>query len=386
MWRCNIVKRLVILGAFLFALSLALAPTSSAEWYDSGDRATVSIESATLDFEYGISDDSQMTYSKTVYLPCDYVELIGMVDPVITVNCTDAGGLTYSVEINGDTVVNNAVIGGAGSHTRTASYVAGQLTDNTTTTLYINITGNNTNNEIFLYFEGDDVPVSSTWIALADITQEDDGDTPSVGGIWSVRDNLTITNTLGYDLTDIDVKVDYPSTVVSDNPTLWFNDSSVSNGNTDTGYIEYQKYGPANELDEDDVTATDGSVIVDLQSDDKLEGAEWEIDFNDDVWDGAFDDIDYDTLTIEINGDEVEEDDWEQGSLIIENIDIDEGENEIEFTWTTTGGTGGGTTTPDEEVPFTEQEIAPGVPTWTVLAIAGIIVIAIIAVFAIEKK
>ena len=386
MWRCKFVKRLVILGVLLFALSLALAPTSSAKWYDSDDRATISIVSATLDFDYTINDDSETTYGKNVYLPCDYVELVGMTDPVISITSTDSGGLTYSIVVNGDTIVLNGIIAGTNTHTKSAQDVADGLTDNTSTNLVIEITANNTNNEIELKFNGDDLPVSSTWIDLAEITQEDDGDVPSVGGIWSVRDNITVTNTLGYDITDVDIHIDYPSSVVSDNPTEWINDTSVANGVTETGYVEYQKYGPANDLDEDDVTATNGNIVINLDSDDELDEAEWEIDFDDEVWDGAFDDIDYDTLTIEINGDEVDEDDWEQGSLLIENINIDEGENEIEFTWTTTGGTGGGTTTPDEEEPFTEQEIAPGVPTWTVLAIAGIIVIAIIAVFAIEKK
>jgi hypothetical protein len=303
-------------------------------------------------------------------------------DDTNTKFCMQADGdaITYNLTVNGVAVVTSqAVANGSWDNTTLNDAITAGVDENDTY-IHIELEVNNTDWHIETYAVADDGEVRDAWIASnIEITQMDNI-TASVEGPWVVTDNMTFD--LNFNLTDVDIYIDYPGNAVSAT-TGWSNDSSLEDG--DSVLVWYQKYGPVHGIDEDDVTATAGEVIVEFESDDELDDATWEIDFDDDIWDGAFDGIDFDTLEIEINGRAVDEDDWEEGSLIIENVDIRDGDNEVIFTWSVAAPVAP-TAVPPTPVSPLEGEYIEGVPNWVLIAIFVVVILTIIAVYYIEKK
>lgn len=387
------MKRIVCVGVLaLFALLvMASFPANADVWKT--DRYDISVSSGTVDFIESASDSGDTSYDVTVELPCQYNELIGMTDPVITVNSTNAVGLTYSIVVNGDTVVNNAIIAGVGTHTRTAQFLADQLTDNTTDELVFNITCNVSTNEIWLYFEGDDVPISTARLAGAIVVKEKDVGTPTVNEVWTVNNSVNVTNALNYTLTDILINLTYPMHAQVE-PIANISIATLASSATDTTYVQYQKTGPYFD-EEDDIEGT----TITVYSYEGLQDVYWEFvptDYD------VFAKLDVtDILTIKQSKDTLDQGEWDDDpedwywdedseKIIFEQLNIqeDEEDNEFSFTWTTTGGLAG----PDEEAipeeippveePFYMQNVV-GIPVWLVI---GIIAVVIIVVIVASKK
>lgn len=379
------MRRIVVVGIILIAISLAVAPFVSAQtWYDSDDRATIAITSMTVDINnITVSADGSVEGTSLDENASDLPIILDEFDDTNTKFCMQADGdaITYNLTVNGVAVVTSqAVANGSWDNTTLNDAITAGVDENDAY-IHIELEVNNTDWHIETYAVADDADVRDAWIASNVEITEMDNATASVEGPWVVTDNMTFD--LNFNLTDVDIYIDYPGNAVSAT-TSWSNDSSLEDG--DSVLVWYQKYGPVHDVDEDDVTATAGEVIVEFESDDELDDATWEIDFDDDIWDGAFDGIDYDTLEIEINGHAVDENDWEEGSLIIENVDIRDGDNEVIFTWSVTAPSAVAPTAVPPPVSPLEGEYIEGVPNWVLIAIFVVVVLTIIAVYYIEKR
>lgn len=385
------MKRLIIIGVLLFALSLAIAPISSASYTDD-ERSVVEIASGTVDVS-----DMFVFDAGDVTLPLDENETL----PSILDNWdkdntwfgvyADGEDIEYNLTLNGVVLATSTVLtdGNTDYYNLTDAILGG--VDEQADYLHLQFDVNSTAWEAAISYALDDGPLTSSWIASAIEVTETDNSTANVGGIWGVNDTIVISNDLAFNITDLDLKLDYPSSVVSDNPNLWLNDTEIDILDDATYFIYYQKYGPAHDEDGFDITASSGSVVITFDDDiDEMDDAEWTIDPTDDIWDDAFVGIDYASLVITDNDDD--EVDWEEGSIVIDSIDIDP-EDEITFAWSTgTGGTttpGAGEELPDSGAPTAPDwntEVAAGVPMWAVVAIVVVCIFTIVAVMSIEKK
>jgi len=232
------------------------------------------------------------------------------------------------------------------------------------------------------------------WLnSVITITETDVGE-PSVSGQWVVNDMLTF-GVLSAPLVNLSLTISYPSSVVSSSPDLYpWNLTDVDTH--DTLSVEYQKYGPGHELTAHDVDETitgyKHEVTLTINSDDKLEDASWNIYFADEAWDDMLATIDADTLAVEVNGHSIESTDWNLASSSLKidnvvNIKVND-DNELYLTWTT--GSGDGSimplaATPEPWYAPLNDEPVSGIPTWAILAIAIVVIIAGIAIWKQEK-
>jgi hypothetical protein len=367
------VKRLILAGTLLIFLAMALSPMAGA--YTASDRETVSVVGGNMQFSYIVPGVLAYDYNLSLPFP------IGDFHVNETKLVFDFTGY---VNFSSGSFWNGR-IWGAGAYepgdsiTETlwiAMHQGGvDEIDPADTWSHINITANSTAWNMTVTFYLDDVDDINSFITYGETDLED----PQLDGAWSVNDTLTFA--LPYDF-DVNLQLEYPDTAkVTGLDYYPWNGTTVSD--TDVLYVNYDKYGAFHDIDEDDVDITKGTntVTVEFDSEDKLKDATWDIDPTDEIWDGAFAGLDYDKLVIEVNGEDF--DDWEEGSIVMENLDIDDDTNEFVFTWA-------GTAVPpptEEPVPDVwTQEAITGVPNWALLAIAVIVVIAVVAIWKNEKK
>lgn len=382
------MKRFILVGILLLAFALAVAPTTSA--YDNDDRDIVVFAGGTFDMDETLVDAGPgygLTYViDEDTLPAELGEFDGASSYVEVTASGDA--IEYDLTINSVAIATDATLTDGNTDTYDFDALASAGVDPADTTIDFELSVNNTDWNLVIYVYADDAELYPTffneWVDFA----ETDVGTPDVGGVWVVND--TLTNNIGLDFTDTNFEIHYPSECVADSPdtTPWDN-GDFSDG--EEFYITYQKYGPAAENEDIDFTSGYGTVTLTFDSDDELKDADWTLHTDDSYWEGAFNGIDYNSLNIEINGDALDEDDWEQGSIIMENVDIDNDDNEVIVSWTPSGAGTSGVTPQDTTTPPTEEVITldtdvGGVPLWAVLAIAAVIVIAAIAIIKIEKK
>jgi len=376
------VKRLILAGVLLLALAMAMTPITGA--YSSTQRECVSLGTDTwlisdypirgaTDFDKNESlgtwtmgdfdlNESYISFHATGAVDIDWI-WNERAPPTMSLSAGEWLNETLWVAVS-----NGFELGNSWSH--------------------INITANNTDWEAWEYNCVTDNVLLNTLIT---VTEEDNDEDADVGGRWEVNDTINITAELPFSTFDAYLFIDYPSTAAG---TL--DHYPLANGTSiDTDYefnVVFDKYGPAHELDEDQIENTvsgnQHEVTLAFESEDTLDNADWSIDPDDSMWDGAFDTLDEGTLVIEINGDELPATDWEIGSIDMKDIDIDDADNEVSFTWTTPGG-GTGTTTPPPATAapnvLTEEAVA-GVPNWALGAIVIIICIAGYAIWKNEKK
>jgi len=378
------VKRLILVGLLLLAVALAVAPTTSA--YSDTDRRVIRFDGGTFDINAdlivanGTTDGTHWTASD--YLPAklgdfdtsaSYIKIHAIED------------ITFSLTVNSVSIATSATLTSGNDKSYNFSTIISAGVSSDATEYNIDLTVNNSNWESSVRLVADDADVNPYFFNKHVTFAEKDVNTPKVSGIWKVND--TITNDMDVDFTDTNFKIRYPGQCVADNPnTFPWNNTDFTDGTT--LYINYQKYGPATTKENIDFTAEYGQVTLSFESDDELDDADWTIKTEDPYWENAFDGLDFDSLIITVNGHELDEDDYSQGSIDIENIDIEQGDNDIIFSWTPAGGGVTPTTTPTTPTTpvITLDTEYGGVPLWAILAIGAVIVIAAIAIIKIEKK
>lgn len=367
------VKRILLAGVLLLSLAMAMSPPALGyTTYTDSERATVGLDGGIPLYWNGAVSGALAWDNGNVSLPWQ----VGQFNHTNTKMCIHATGpVTLTGGFWNDRAFAPLIMTTGQWANETMTIAISNGFDVTNAYSHMNLTANNTDWEAGIYYWLDDAITLDSLITIEETDTED----PELDGAWKVNDTLTF-GTMPFAMVTY-MKIDYPSSVVSDNPDLYpFNGTVVDTA--DVLYVEYQKYGAFHDIDENDLDLTPGTgtVTVEFESSDEMEDATWTIDPTDEIWDGAFDGINMETLSIEVNGHDY--DDWEAGSIVMENLDIDEGNNEFVFAWTAE-------TQPPAEEPTADiwtQEAVTGVPNWALAAIGFIVVIAFIAIWKNEKK
>ena len=367
----------VILGIFAFLLLIAVS-TSATTWLTY--REDVSISSGTVDISltYWHNQTTSETY-RNVTLPCQISQLDGTQTKFAIK--AEGGDITYSLSVNGVTIESNTAVTDGNWDNTTLSDMITAGVPNSDTYLNFTFSVSANTNVIKIVISGTDCTLTSTWISNYITVKEKDVTEPKVGttsisSFWTVNDSITVTNSLGYTLSDINLTLSYPSHKISA-PTSYVTISSLSSGSSATRYVQYQKYAPYVYKVDDNSEGTSHEAVVYIKSNEVLTNCvDWILDPDDDVYDGAFDNLNVDTLTIEYNG--VEFDDWEvdeDGNIVLEDFTVREQYtlNKFVFTWTEAMAV----TPAEAEVPWYEQTYF-GIPAWVILAVVLILIIAVI--------
>ena len=368
------MKRIgAILGIVAFLL-LITAGASATTWLTY--REDVSISSGTVDISltYWHNQTTTTTY-RNITLPCQ----LGELDDTATEFAIKANGgnIVYNLTVNGVAIKSSqAVTDGNWDNATLSNIISGGVDDSDT---YINFTFNvsaNTN-IIKIVIYGDDSALTSTWISNHITVKEKDVTTPEVGtssmsAFWTVNDSITVTNSgLGYALSDINLTLSYPSHKIS-TPASYVTISSLSDSGSATRYVQYQKYAPYVYKVDDNSEGTSHEVIVYIKSNEVLTNCvDWTLDPSDEVYDGAFDTLNTDTLDVEYNGVDIDWDVDDDGNIVFEDFTVREQYtlNKFVFTWTE----GEEAVAPPAEVPWYEQSYF-GIPLWLIIAIIIVIV------------
>jgi len=369
------MKRIgAILGIVAFLL-LITAGASATTWLTY--REDVSISSGTVDISltYWHNQTTTTTY-RNITLPCQLGQLNRTVSKfAIKAN---GGNIVYNLTVNGVAIKSSqAVTDGNWDNVTLASIISGGVSSSDT---YINFTFNvsaNTN-IIKIVIYGNDGALTSTWISNHVTVKEKDVTTPEVGtsstsAFWTVNDSITVTNSgLGYDLSDIKLTLSYPAHKISA-PVSQVTVSSLSNGGSAVRYVQYQKYAPYVYKVDDNSEGTSHEVIVYIKSNEVLTNCvDWTLDPSDEVYDGAFDTLNTDTLEVEYNGVDIDWDVDDDGNIVFEDFTVREQYtlNKFVFTWTEAEEA----VAPPAEVPWYEQSYF-GIPLWLIIAIILVIVL-----------
>ena len=368
------MKRIgTILGIVAFLL-LIVAGASATTWLTYRDTVTVSSATADIDLTYWHNQTTTDTY-RNITFPCQ----IGNLNRTVSMFAIKANGgdITYNLTVNGQLIKDNiSVTDGNWGNTTLANIISGGVSGSDT---YLNFTFNVSANkniiEIRIY--GDDTPLLSSWISSQITEKEKDITSPKVGtsstsAFWTVNDSITVTNNMAYTLSDVNLTLSYPSHKVTV-PALTKTISSISASGTGTTYVQYQKLAPYVFKVRDESQGTSHEVVIYIKSHETLTNCvDWILDPSKEVYDGAFDNLNTDTLEIKYNGVSV---DWttnDDGNIVINDFTTREQYtlNKFVFTWTEAAPGA-----PAEEVPWYEQTVF-GIQLWVVLAIFAILIIA----------
>ena len=366
------MKRYILPVILLASFLLFSANPVDATWNTYREDIEQSSGTCDIDITYWHNSTTTQTY-RNISLPCQ----LGQLNRTVASFAIKANGtnISYNLTVDG-TVIKSAqnVSDGNWSNTTLANIISGGVNQSLT---YLNFTFdvNKSNNIIKIRVYGTDVNITSTWLSNNIVIKEKDVTTPTVGtssssSYWTVNDSITINNTIGYQLDDVNITVTYPSHAISE-PTAYFNVGSIANNSEKTRYVNYQKRGPYVYDVDEDVSDTTHEVTIYVKSDELLTSVvDWTVIVTDDVYNGVFDTLNYDTLTVELNGVDM---DWEQGSIVMEDFTVKEAysQNKFVFTWT-------------EAVPPTPPAPEP-TPEWLYLIIIVAAIALIVIIYSIKK-
>ena len=337
------MKRITVLAssAIIALLFVALMPSglsATTTWLTY--REDVAFNSGTVDIDNISYHNGTTTETyRNVTLPCK-IDNLSQTVTQFRIKNTNADNSSFNLTVNGQAVNSSSVVNwtmGNWSNVTLAQMVTAGVTGTDT---YLNFTFdvNNSNNEIHIRIYADDANLTSTWLTNNIVVKEKDITSPYIGttsgkSFFTVNDSINVTNSLGYTITDLNLTSTYASHTVTA-PSTYLLITSLANGASSLTYTQYQKYGPYVYDIDDESTGTSHEVEIYIKSDELLTNCvDWSIDPDDEDYDGVFDDLDYDSLDVELNGIDV---DWEEGTIEMEDVTIKTSysNNKFEFTWT----------------------------------------------------
>lgn len=366
---------IVALFALVLLLIVALAPTNATTtWITTRDD--ISISAITVD----ISNYTNRTMSTTsttvnVTLPCLVSALNGSVSYI---NISSTVNISYNLSINGHTFNTSSVLNVTYNNRNLTNVTTTQSTISNHTYLNVTYQSNTTDGNITIYIYADDATCTATFTTNAQTVREKDVKTPEVENAkgksyFTVNDSINITHTVGYNLTDVNLSLTYPSHRISE-PYAYLNVGTITNNSYALRYVNYQKRGPYVKAVEDESEGTSHEVNIYVECEEVLQNAViYEITTSDDVYEGYLDTLNYDTLTVKYNDAEVS---WEEGSVYMEDQTLKSGwrGNKFTLTWTEEAPT-----PVEPEVPIWETTFL-WLQLWIWMIIAVIIIVIIIAV------
>ena len=366
------------IGIILGILALSLLPviaSSNTVWLTYRDTVDVTSGTADISATFWHNQTTTQTY-RNVTLPCQ----VGQLDSTATKFAIKANGgdITYDLSVNGHVIKSGQTVT-SGNWDNTTLADMGVSSSDT----YLNFTFSVSadTNIIKIVVCGNDVELTSDWISDNIVVKEKDITEPEVGtsstsSFWTVNDSITVFNNLGYALSDVNLALTYPShkiTAPSSNVII----SSIPDGSSGVAYVQYQKYAPYVYKVKDESSGNTHKVIVYIKTRELLTNCvDWTIDPKDDVYNGAFDDLDTSTLTVKYNNVEKEFTVNDDGTITIEDFTVrgQYSSNKFVFTWTTPSA-GEAVTT---EVPWYEQTYF-GIQIWMLIAVAVLLALVVIA-------
>ena len=385
------MKRATILlvAVAICGLLIANIPDSSAyTWYS--NRESISINSYTVGTgwlntsiyygDYVSGADENYTANWTLPTPINQSENL-----TIYIYNNGTGPIHCNLTVNGNERVNDSTTINAG-----IEFTVG-FDESLYTQDYLNITFNANSTDVFLNItiKWVNATVTKTQFVtgshgLVQSIQERYKTTPEIKfdndeSYYVVEDKITLgppPHMVGTNWTmeiyNVNFTLTYPSHAINRPVTVIAIDSMNLSSDDATYYIGYQKYGP--------YVKTIGTPTQDPYGDYELgmriyayedeDDCTWEFDPESTDLKDYFPYLDYDTLTIEINGVEY---DFTRGSITISGIDLDEGTNTVEFTWT-----------PEQVI--TPTPTAEETDTTLLCIGAGIIIVGIVLLVLILKK
>jgi hypothetical protein len=340
----------------LIAFSLVQPPVSSTtNWMTY--REDITISAITVDIDYESTNVTGNNVSINVTLPCTLAQL-NQTMTILKLNSTD--NVSFNLTVNGHLLNNTEVLYGNWSNTTLAKML--ETVDQNNTYINVTIEVNNTNNlTAYGRLYANDANCTSTWVISVQTVKEKDIVKPTIGtslrtSFMTVNNSINITHTLGYNLTDVNATLTYPSQAIS--TTSYHNFGTLVNNTGKETYKNYQKYGPYVYKIEDDSDDENHEVTIYARSNELL------------------------TLTVDyslIPSNDVDVD-WEEGSVEFEDLTVKEGWSLNKFTlsWTET-------VEPTPEAVEWWNQVYFGLALWVWLFIA-IAIIAIIILIILSYK
>lgn len=390
------VKAVATLSLFLLFLSVSSVIADS-DWEIRDNMiSTTTTGSSQIEgrLYFGVSSASGSTYLN-VSLPTNISELCNTSTHLRL--AVGIGNLSYNFTVNG---VSNATLWNKTTSTTVDVTLANMTARGVSTTdEYLNVSvvnwGANDSGALSLNIttNGTYATLLTTFVSsqLGSV-REDIKTTPKIKTSRSssyisvvdralFRNNIATTAlgaTSGFiNLTSLNIRVTYPSNAINDGGNLTYSKITSTNTTSGTRYGEvgYQKRGPW--VKDVDSTENTNEVEIEVRSyADFTDEVEWTIDFTDEEYEDYFSNVNINTLTITCDGDNIP---FTNGSIVMDDIDLEEGENIFTFNWTTAVST----TVPT--VPWYNQNVL-GLPIWGILIITVVAILAIVVMAMVIRK
>lgn len=376
-------KSLAILGVVALAAILFASTASATVWHTYRDDITT--PSATCDFDITYYHNATTTeVYRNITLPCNVGNLT---TAVFNITGTGTNG-TYNLSVNGHSCNASSEFNNTVANLTTLAQMRTASVSNTSTYLNFTFNASGNANEITITVTANDGNIT-TWLANNMVIKEKDVVTPSVdstlaSSYWTVNDSCNVSHTIGYTLTDFNLTITYPSHSVGTPTPANYRMSSIANNSSAVNYSQYQKRGPYVYNVQEDISGQIHTVTVKLKSNELLTNCvEWDLVTSDNVYNDYFDTLRYSALDVYLNN---VEQDWEQGSISMEDFTVrtSYSSNEWEFVWTVAGAAISGDAAPSEiTVPgmeFLTSNVGP-FPIWLVIVFSAVIIIAVVVIW-----
>ena len=345
---------LVTVAIGLLAIGTIPQQSDAYTWYSNReDVAITSVNStiwANLSWYYNTTGDSDVSINITLL---DGLNLTGLGLMNFTVYNNESGNVHANLTVNTVLMINNTTIATtANAYANMSNYTGGSGERGVE---YINLTFNCSENDVYVNISlmaQDFLWTNNTEIATIYTVRERYKTQPEItldkdDSHYAVSDKVTFTiqNTdmLTIDNSTVTVVnltilnatcvIDYPAHKTG-NPIGNFSvDALHAGGSSVVQYVDYQKNGPYVKTMGDPQLDTFGDYEMGwrIKAYEAETDADWTFDPASTALSSYFPDLDTDTLTIEVDSKDY---DFTLGSIVVDDVDLDDGLTDVEFKWT----------------------------------------------------
>lgn len=380
-------KSLAILGVAVIAVLFASTVSSATVWHTY--REDIIVPAATCDIDIVYYHNATTTnLSRNITLPCNVQNLTTVVWNITG----DGGDQAYNLSVNGVKINDTGHNTDGNTNLTTLAHMTVAGVDDTSTYLNFTFNASAATNDIAITVTMADGNIT-TWLASNMVIKEKDVTAPTVGptlagSYWAINDSCNVSHTIGYTLTDFNITVTHPSQSIGTPTPSNFRMATIANDSFDVNYTQYLKRGPYVYTVDEDISSSTHTVTVKLKSDELLTNCvDWDLVTTHSIYSDYFDTLSYSSLDIYLNGAQLDDDEWEQGSISMEDLTVFTAysSNEWEFVWTvTSAGATTGAVAADvasDVTDFFTTEVLGPFQMWMILTFAGILIVAGIVIW-----